>query len=110
MPKVIRKKKKVVRSHKSSFKFRGKSNIFIIIAVVVVVLGVGGFFVLNQKSGTSALSVPGMKAVTLNPNCELKDPELCKFMNNWVNQKTYAVTSTSSMGGESDESTMEVDG
>ncbi len=110
MPKAIRKKKKVIKSYKSSFKFRGKSNIFIIIAIVVVVLGIGGFYMLSQKGGSSALSVPSMKAVTLNPNCELKDPELCKFVNNWVNQKTYSVTSTSSMGGESSEYVMEVDG
>ena len=110
MAKVIRKKKKVTRSKKSSFKFRGKSNVFIIIAIVVVVLGVGGFYVLSQKSGMSSMSVPGMKAVTLNPNCELKDPELCKFVNNWANQKTYSVTTTTTMQGSSEESLMEIDG
>jgi hypothetical protein len=106
--KAVHKKKKITRSRKSSFKFRGKSNIFIIIAIVVVVIGAGGFFVLSQKSG---VSIPLVKpALTLNPNCELKDPELCKFMNNWANQKAYAVTSTSSMGGTPVESLMEVDG
>lgn len=103
-------KKKHIKHHKhhkkSVFNQRGKSKLLLIIVAVVVLLGAGGFFVLSQNTG---VSIPGMKAA-LNPNCELKDPELCKFMNNWVNQKDYSVASTSKFGEMTVESVYEISG
>ncbi len=93
-------------SAKISINQKGKSKLLLIIAAVVVLLGAGGFYVLSQKTG---IAIPGMKAA-LNPNCEYKDPELCKFLNNWVNQKDYSVTSRSKFGGISMESLYEISG
>jgi outer membrane lipoprotein-sorting protein len=101
--KPVHKKK---NPKKIVFNQKGKSKLILIIAAVVVLLGAGGFYVLSQKTG---VSIPGMKAA-LNPNCEYKDPDLCKFLNNWANQKDYSVTSTSKFGGVNMESLYEVSG
>jgi hypothetical protein len=99
-------KKKQQHHKRSPFNQKGKSKLLLIIAAVVVLLGAGGFYVLSQKTG---VSIPGMKPA-LNPNCELKDPELCKFMNNWANQKDYSVTTKSSFQGMNVESVYEISG
>lgn len=103
MKKSAHKKK---HHKKSSFNQKGKSKLLLIIVAVVVLLGGGGFYVLSQNTG---MSIPGMKA-PLNSNCQYKDPELCKFLNNWANQKEYSVTSTSSFGGMTIESLYEISG
>lgn len=89
---------------------KGNTGIIILIVLVVVIAaGIGGYFVLGKSSTVPGLSIPGIKPA-LNPNCELKDPELCKFMNNWQNQKDYSVTTTSNMGGQTIESIFEISG
>lgn len=65
-----------------------------IIAIVVVVALVGGYFLLNKGGGTP--SIPGVPAIGLNPNCKFNDPDLCKFINNFKQTKDYSVKSTTS--------------
>lgn len=90
-----------------SMKNKGFSPILIVVAVVVVLLGVGGFAFMN-KGGKVAL--PG--GIGLNPNCKYNDPDLCKFMNNWKAQKDYSITYTSSdkNGQKTSEGKFEIQG
>lgn len=85
---------------------KGKSNIFIIIAAIVVVSGLVGYYILSQKG---SVTIPAIKP-PLNADCKLKDPELCKFMNNWSAQTNYSVVSNSTFGGKTVESTYEISG
>lgn len=107
MKKSVHKKK---HHKKSSFNQRGKGKLLpIIIVAAVIILGAGAFYFFNQQSGGS-LSIPGMRPA-LNPNCELNDPELCKYYNNYVNMpKNYTLTSTGNYGDISGESVMIFDG
>ena len=85
---------------------RGKSKVLLLVVAFLLIAGLGGGYFYMQKTG---VSIPGMHA-PLNPDCVYKDPELCKFMNNWPNQKQYSVTSTSNFGGMTIESVMEISG
>ena len=107
MKKAATKKKKKVLTPRMIQ--RGKSSKALIIVVVLVVLaGLGGGYLFMQKNGGSVgITIPGMKA-PLNANCEYKDPDLCKFINNWGQQGTYSTTTKSSYGGVAMESLMEI--
>jgi hypothetical protein len=94
---------------------RGFAPVIAIVAVVVVLaLAGGGFFALGKMGKTSGLpgvgGVPSLTGLTLNPNCEYNDPELCKFMNNWKEQKNYTVKSLSADKEGKVESLMELAG
>lgn len=107
MKKSAHKKK---HHKKSPFNQKGKGKLLpIIIVAAVIILGAGGFYFFNQQSG-GGIKIPGMKPA-LNPNCELNDPELCKYYNNYVNMpKNYTLTSTGNYGDVSGESVMIFDG
>lgn len=109
MKKSLPKKKKKVIRRKNTFKTRGFSKVMVV-GIVALVLVAGGvfFFMSQQKGGGSAL--PSLVKPALNPNCELKDPELCKFVNNMMTNTEYAVTTTSEYGGMKSESLMEISG
>ncbi|MCL5784385.1 MAG: hypothetical protein M1142_03465 [Patescibacteria group bacterium] len=64
----------------------------VIIAVVALVAAVGGYFVLGKGGGGSVPGLPG--GIGLNPNCKYNDPDLCKFINNFKDLKTYSIKST----------------
>jgi hypothetical protein len=97
--KVVKKVKAVrtKRTTKRTLKLqKGKISgvAMIAIAAAVLVIGGGAFFL--SKNGSSSNPVGGLVRATLNSNCELKDPELCKFVNNWKTLGDYTMTSASS--------------
>lgn len=57
--------------------------ILIVIAVVIAAVAGAGYFIINKgKPGASILpKVQLPNAVSLNANCKLNDPELCKYVN-----------------------------
>jgi len=64
---------------------------------------------MNKNGGSSPLSA--LQGATLNPNCELKDPDLCKFINNWKALSNFTVsTTTKDKSGETSESVFELAG
>lgn len=79
---------------------KGLAPVVIIVAVIVVA-AIGGF--LFMQKGKMSTGTPGESnstssngfSLSLNSKCELNDPELCKFVNNWKQLKDYSVTSTS---------------
>lgn len=93
-----------------SIKPRGVSKVLIISVIAVVLLGVGGF-VLMQKQGTGDLrsALPFVKPA-LNPDCKHNDPDLCKFLNNWQVQENYTVTTKSAVAGMSMETIFKLSG
>lgn len=108
MKKTVQKKKKVVR-RKSVFKPRGISKVVLLCIIAVLLLGVGGFFFMNQQKGTNNTSLPFVKPV-LNPNCKYNDPELCKFMNNMQTHAEFSVVSKGAAEGMTFETRMEISG
>ncbi|MCX7996861.1 MAG: hypothetical protein N2691_03880 [Patescibacteria group bacterium] len=46
----------------------------------IVVLGIGGYFLFANKGEPTPISRIAAR-VTLNPQCEYKDPDLCKYLN-----------------------------
>ena len=73
----------------------------IAIIAVVLVVAVAGYFVFSKSGSGGGSSLPGVPAgVTLNPNCKLNDPDLCKFTNNFKEIKDYSVKSTTTAKGQ----------
>lgn len=111
MKKVVKKslrkpsKKKVI-----SLKPRGVSKVVVLAVVGAVLLGGAGFFLWSQQSGGSLSSAVPFAKPALNPNCELNDPELCKFMNNWQVQENYTVATKSTLEGMNIESVYQMSG
>lgn len=108
MKKALPKKKKKVIRHKNTFKTRGFSKVMVIGIVAVILVAGGAFFFMSQQKGGSSL--PSLVKPALNPNCEYKDPELCKFINNMQSHNEYSVTTTSEYDGMKSESLMELSG
>jgi hypothetical protein len=103
-----RKNKRAVTRTAKSTASRGVSKI-ILIAIVAVILAVGGgAYVLSQNGSLPAGMALNKPA--LNPNCKQNDPELCKFLNNWAVSRSYTTTSTSNIGGMTIESIMKMSG
>ncbi len=92
----------------------GFAPIAIVAVIAIVVLLAGGGFFLASKSGNlpQSPSIPGVPAgLTLNPNCEYQDPDLCKFINNWKQLKDYSATSSNvDEEGKKTESSIEISG
>lgn len=80
-----------------------------VIVAAVLVIGGGGYFFLS-KSGNAPSITAGIPAVGLNPNCKHNDPDLCKFLNNWKEQKQYSVKSQTTKGDSKSEATFEISG
>lgn len=109
--KQVKKPKQVKR--KRVFKAeKGKISGVAIIVIAVVVLAVGGgIFFLSKNGSGSGSPLTALQGATLNPNCELKDPELCKFINNWKVMKNYSMSSvTTDSSGAKSESLYEIAG
>ena len=68
-------------------------RLLIVAAVVIAAIAVATFFI-QRRSNTSGSFHLGPVQV-FNAKCSYDDASLCKFLNNWPNQKTYAVTSIS---------------
>lgn len=80
------------------------------IAVAVLLVGCGVFFFTQSTNSTSS-PLAGIVKAPLNPKCELNDPELCKFINNWPNVKSYTIISTTNDAtGVKSESIFEIAG
>lgn len=106
MRKTVKKspvKKALAKKSALKFKSKGISKVAILgIVAVILIVGGGVFFFTQQKSGSGMTSLPFVKA-PLNPNCELKDPELCKFVNNMLVARDMTIMSNATY----DETTME---
>lgn len=81
----------------------------VLIVIAVIALAGGGYFFMNKGGGLPSSSItPG---VSLNPNCQHKDSDLCKFINNWKEIKDYSVSMVStSKDGSKNESLYELSG
>lgn len=88
----------------------GVAPIAIIIAIVLILLAGGGYFLVSRSGSLpSALpSLPG--ALSLNSNCKYNDPDLCKFVNNWKDMKNYSAKSISTSKDGKFETLMEISG
>jgi hypothetical protein len=77
-------------------------GLVIVIVLVAVIGAAAAFGVMNvmkaKDSGGGASLIPGK--VTLNGDCEYKDPDLCKFVNNWQVGGNYTMEGTSKDGNE----------
>src|SRR5688572_8290623 len=84
---------------------RGVAHLAVILIVVVALAAVGGIVVYALKrSGSSILPAQ------FNDQCEYNDKELCKFLNNSKNLKTFKVESVdTAKDGTKTNSTYEVD-
>lgn len=103
----MKKIKRIVRPATKHREARGVSKIIILAVVALILAAGGGYYLLGSKGGSPMTS---MIKPALNPNCEYKDPELCKFMNNWAAQTNYAVATMTKMAGMQMESLYEIDG
>lgn len=83
---------------------KGLSKLVPLFIVVALVAGAGGLYLFSQKTG---IAIPGMRA-PLNAECKYKDPDLCKFLNNWSAMTNYSVVSSGKFSGETIESTFEI--
>lgn len=66
-----------------------------VVAVVVIAAAAGGYLMLKNKTGETnpfKAAKNAASGLTLNPNCEFDDPDLCKFLNNMASLKSYTVT------------------
>jgi hypothetical protein len=90
--KVIKKKVSRVKStyRRKHREEKGTSKLLYVVIGAVVLAVVGGYLFLNNSGSNPITSVVKKP---LNPNCELKDSELCKFMNNWSGLTNYSVHS-----------------
>ncbi len=91
----------------AKFEMRGISKMIIILAIAVLLVGGGVLYFMSQKGINPAASLIGK---TLNPNCEYKDPDLCKFFNNWKEMSNYSMKSIMKANGTTSESTYEISG
>lgn len=96
-----------------------KGFIPVVLAVVVVaVVAVGGYVMLQKnKSSTGKMMLPEIKlpGAGLNPNCELKDPDLCKYVNKFSTMTQFESgfsgrTVTTDKSGKKSESLWEMEG
>lgn len=106
------RKAKVVRRKRNIKPEAGKISGKVIVGIAAVVLLVGGgVFLFTKNNGGTASPLNGLVKAPLDANCELKDPDLCKFMNNWKNVRDYTITSASKeKSGETSESVFEISG
>lgn len=72
-------------------------KVILVLAILIgiLVLGGGGYFAYNRfvkgESGIPAV----LTGKTLNPNCKYNDPDLCKFINGWKENKYYTANDNS---------------
>ena len=81
-----------------------------IVVVLLVLLAAAGVFIygryFNKTKGVLSDVVPQ----ALNSDCKHNDPDLCKFLNNWVNAGDMTMTSTALQDGKNFEYVMKMDG
>ena len=77
-----------------------KSQLEIILTIVLIVLiGVGSGLVYFYSRGDRTKSAAN-NAVSLNPICKYEDPDLCIFINGWKEVKFLTANSTSTFEGK----------
>jgi outer membrane lipoprotein-sorting protein len=109
--KVIKKAASKKSTHsRSTFQIKGISKSIVLVIIAVLLLAGGGFYFMSQKGVGVSNPLSGMMGRALNPNCEYKDPDLCKFFNNFKELKNYSMVSSAKYGGESIESRFEMVG
>ena len=87
-----------------------------VIIIVAVVVGAVGYFLSNKgKSSGGQISLPKIGGAALNANCELKDPDLCKYVNRSLSGDFYKKglimkSVTTDKSGKKYESVFEIDG
>ena len=70
----------------------------VVTVVVIAILASAGYLYLAKRTGDANPLGAIQKTSTglsLNPNCEYKDPDLCKFLNNFKDQKSYSISADS---------------
>lgn len=74
---------------------KGKTFLFIAIAVLVLTSLAAGYFLLfpnKTSSPLASIKVPGVKLpvqLTLNPKCKFKDDDLCKYINKYSDMAKF---------------------
>lgn len=84
---------------------KGFAPIAIVAVVAVVILAGAGYFFMSKSGNAPQIpGAPSLGGLTLNPNCEYNDPDLCKFVNNWKETKDFSAKSamTSKQGPKVD--------
>ncbi len=85
-----------------------------IILIAVVILGAVGYTLTKGKTG-GGITLPKIGGPALNANCELKDPDLCKYVNrsmtgDFFKNGMVMNTVTTDKNGKKSESLFEIDG
>jgi len=96
-------------------KQKGMVPLAVLIIVAVVVFGAVGYFLSNKgKFSGGQISLPKIGGPALNANCELKDPDLCKYVNRSLSGDVYKrglviKSVTTDKSGKKYESVFEID-
>lgn len=114
----VKKKRAVKKSssstrrvkRRSTFELKGISKTVVLVIVAIVLVAGGGFYFITQRGGGVSNPLSSMMGKALNPNCEYKDPDLCKFFNNFKELENYSMMTTSKSGGTTMESKFESQG
>jgi len=111
MKKKVKIKRRVTSKRRSWKPERGGISKGVLGIIIIVLIAGAAFFFVNKNNG-GGNPISSLVKAPLNPVCELKDPELCKFMNNWQTIKDYSMTSTSTdkAHGAKMESVFEISG
>jgi len=94
---------------------KGFAPVLIIIIIAVVALGVIGYLMTNKNKTGGGITLPKFGGPALNANCELKDPDLCKYVNqtstgDFMKNGVIMKTTTTDKSGKKTDSVFEIDG
>ena len=114
---TVKKKKAVKKStqsarrtkRRSTFELKGISKTIVLVVIAVLLIGGAGFYFMTMKGGAGNPLSRIIKK-PLNPNCEYKDPDLCKFFNNYKDLPSFTMVSNSKYEGVAMESKFESQG
>jgi len=94
----------------------GIAPILIVVIVAVIALGAVGYIMTNKnKTGGGGIVLPKIGGPVLNASCELKDPDLCKYINqastgDFMKNGVIMKSTTTDESGKKTESVFEIDG
>jgi hypothetical protein len=91
---------------------RGIAVIFevVAVAVVIIVIGLVASKVYQAKTGKSLVNAVVPAKYTLNANCDYKDPDLCKWLNNTSQFTSFRSTTSYTLLGKTQTSVTVIDG
>ncbi len=94
---------------RSTFELKGISKTVVLVVIAVLLIGGGAFYFMTMRGG-SANPLSRIIKKPLNPNCEYKDPDLCKFFNNYKDLPSFTMVTNSKFEGVAMESKFESQG